>query len=144
MTGETLREIAPYVLLAEKIGSFLAQRSSAPLRTLELTVAGEIARSDASHVRLALLVGVLRHGSETADQLRQRARASRASAACVLLESREEAANYTSLVRVRARSKRRPAARKPTRSPARCSGASRASCASTTCPSTSTRAGACC
>jgi D-3-phosphoglycerate dehydrogenase len=105
VTSETLREIGPYIRLAEKIGSFLAQRSSAPLRTLELAVAGELARSDASHVRLGLLVGVLSHGSETPINF---VNAPRLAEECglVLLESREEAANYTSLVRVRARSKR--------------------------------------
>ena len=64
LSAQTLHEIGPFVLLAEKLGSFLAQRSPAPLRTLELTVSGDIAAGDTSHVRLALLVGVLRHGTE--------------------------------------------------------------------------------
>ena len=61
---QTLRAIAPYVLLAEKMGSFLAQRAGAPLQTVELSLRGEVARADTSHVKLALLVGILRHGSE--------------------------------------------------------------------------------
>jgi D-3-phosphoglycerate dehydrogenase len=105
VTGETLREIGPYIRLAEKIGSFLAQRSSTALRTLELSVAGELARSDASHVRLGLLVGVLRHGSESPINFVNAPRLAQ-ERGLTLLESREEAANYTSLVRVRARSKR--------------------------------------
>jgi D-3-phosphoglycerate dehydrogenase len=65
VSAQTLREIAPYVLLAEKMGSYLAQVASGPLETIDLSLTGEIARKDASHVRLALLVGVLRHGSDT-------------------------------------------------------------------------------
>lgn len=105
VTGETLREIGPYIRLAEKIGSFLAQRSSTPLRTLELAVSGELARSDASHVRLGLLVGVLSHGSETPINFVNAPRLAE-ERGLKLLETREETGNYTSLVRVRARSKR--------------------------------------
>jgi D-3-phosphoglycerate dehydrogenase len=62
--AEALREIAPYVLLSEKLGSFLAQISRSPIRKIELVVSGEIARKDHRHVPLALLSGVLRHGME--------------------------------------------------------------------------------
>ena len=65
VSAQTLREIGPYIRLAEKIGSFLAQRSPTPLRTLELALSGELARTDAGHVGLGLLVGVLSHGTET-------------------------------------------------------------------------------
>jgi D-3-phosphoglycerate dehydrogenase len=65
VSAQTLREIAPYVLLAEKMGSFLAQSAEGPLRTIEVALSGEIARKDAAHVKLALLVGALRHGSDT-------------------------------------------------------------------------------
>ena len=64
LSAQTLHEIGPFVLLAEKLGRFLAQRSPAPLRTLELTVSGDIAAGDTSHISLALLAGVLRHGTE--------------------------------------------------------------------------------
>jgi D-3-phosphoglycerate dehydrogenase len=62
--ARTLREIAPYVLLSEKMGSFLAQIASAPIHRIDLTVSGEIARKDHRHIALALLVGVLRHGMD--------------------------------------------------------------------------------
>jgi len=104
VTAQTLREISPYILLAEKIGSFLAQRSPTPLRTLELTVSGELARSDASHVKLGLLVGVLRHGSESPINFVNAPRLAQ-ERGLVLHQSTEEVGNYTSLVRVRARSK---------------------------------------
>lgn len=61
----TLRELAPWVLLAEKLGSTLAQLCDSPVRTLEISISGEIARKDAGHVRLAVLVGALRKGCDT-------------------------------------------------------------------------------
>jgi D-3-phosphoglycerate dehydrogenase / 2-oxoglutarate reductase len=61
VSAQTMREIAPYIQLAEKLGSFLAQIGDEPVRALELSLSGEIARTDASHVKLALLVGVLKH-----------------------------------------------------------------------------------
>lgn len=63
--AQTAREIAPYVLLSEKLGGFLSQASDRPLSTLEVTLSGEIARKDASHIRLALLVGALRPGCDS-------------------------------------------------------------------------------
>jgi D-3-phosphoglycerate dehydrogenase len=65
VSSQTLRQIAPYVLLAEKLGSYLAQSLESPIATIELSLSGEIARADASHVKLALLVGVLRLGCDT-------------------------------------------------------------------------------
>jgi D-3-phosphoglycerate dehydrogenase len=65
LSKKTLREIAPYISLAERLGRFLAGRSPAPITRLETSLTGDIARTDASHVRLALLVGVLRHAADT-------------------------------------------------------------------------------
>jgi D-3-phosphoglycerate dehydrogenase len=59
--AEALRELAPWVLLAEKVGALLAQLAPKPVRKLELTLAGEIGRQDARHVPLALLTGLLKH-----------------------------------------------------------------------------------
>ncbi|MBM3987522.1 MAG: phosphoglycerate dehydrogenase [Planctomycetes bacterium] len=64
-SAATLRELAPWLLLAEKLGSTLAQLCDSPLRTLEISLSGEISLKDASHVRLALLVGALRKGCDT-------------------------------------------------------------------------------
>jgi D-3-phosphoglycerate dehydrogenase len=66
VSAQSLREIAPYVLLSEKLGSFLAQISRAPIRRVELAVSGEIARQDHRHVPLALLSGILRQGRDAA------------------------------------------------------------------------------
>lgn len=65
VSSQTLRQIAPYVLLAEKLGSYLAQSLEHPLASIELALSGEVARAEHSHVRLALLVGALRIGCDT-------------------------------------------------------------------------------
>ncbi len=65
LSKKTLREISPYLLLAERIGGFLARRSGGPLRALEVSLSGEIARSDGRHIALGLLVGVLRASADT-------------------------------------------------------------------------------
>jgi D-3-phosphoglycerate dehydrogenase len=62
---EVLAEIAPFLLLSEKIGAFLAQRLSGPVRKLEVTIGGDIARHDPGHFELALLVGMLRESLES-------------------------------------------------------------------------------
>lgn len=59
--ADALRDLAPWVLLAEKLGAMLAQVAGKPVRKLELTVAGELAKQDARHVPLALLTGLLRN-----------------------------------------------------------------------------------
>ncbi len=61
VSADTRRTLAPWVLLAEKLGAFLAQISAEPLQKLELTMAGELAAADTRHLPLALLVGALRH-----------------------------------------------------------------------------------
>lgn len=58
-------ELAPFLLLAERLGSFLAQRLRGPIRKVELSVAGEVARHGTEHLRLAFLVGVLRQSLAT-------------------------------------------------------------------------------
>jgi len=61
ISADTLRALAPWVQLAEKLGAFLAQVARQPLHKLELTVAGELSAADTRHLPLALLVGALRH-----------------------------------------------------------------------------------
>lgn len=60
VSASDLRELAPWVMLTEKIGSLLAQMFDAPVGKLELTLSGEIASLDARHLPLALLASVLR------------------------------------------------------------------------------------
>ena len=57
---DVLRAHAPYVLLAERLGSFLGQRMGEPVRKVELTFSGELAGNEVRHLELAVLVGLLR------------------------------------------------------------------------------------
>jgi len=67
MQPEVLHELAPFLLLAEKLGRFLAQRIGGPIRKAELTVGGDIARHDVKHLKLAFMVGVLRESLVESD-----------------------------------------------------------------------------
>jgi D-3-phosphoglycerate dehydrogenase len=104
LSKKTLREIAPYIVLAERLGGFLARRSDAPLRTLEVSLSGDIARADASHVRLALLVGVLRVSSDTPVNFVNAPRLAAERGLSVVDQPEEEQHFLHSRLRVRARS----------------------------------------
>lgn len=58
--AKTLKRIAPYVALGEKIGSFLAQLMDEPVRKLEVTLAGNLLNEAAEYLPLSILVGALR------------------------------------------------------------------------------------
>ena len=58
--------MGPYLLLAEKLGSFLAQRMGGPMRKVEFTVSGNLAKLGSEHLRLSFLVGCLAHSLERA------------------------------------------------------------------------------
>ncbi|HEV8114527.1 MAG TPA: phosphoglycerate dehydrogenase [Planctomycetota bacterium] len=102
VSAQTLREIAPYVLLAEKIGSLLAQLASGPIRKIELTVSGEIARVDHRHVSLALLCGILKAGIDEDANFVSAPVIARERGIRVLESSEEDAHSWQSLVKVRA------------------------------------------
>lgn len=99
----TLRELAPYVLLAEKMGRFLAAECDNELAELELTLAGAIARRDASHVRLALLSGALAQLTNEGVNFVNAPRIAKERGLRVLEERAEDAGSWTSLIKVRAR-----------------------------------------
>lgn len=105
VSAQTLGEIAPYVLLTEKIGSFLAQRLVEPTKKLELTLSGEIAGADHRHVPLALLVGVLRHGQDAGVNFVNAPLIARERGIRLLIDQDEEASGYPSQVKVRASSR---------------------------------------
>ena len=62
LPAKALRELAPYIRLAEKMGSFLAQRCEDPVRKIELTFSGEIVSREAHYLELAFTAAVLRQG----------------------------------------------------------------------------------
>jgi D-3-phosphoglycerate dehydrogenase len=102
VNARTLQEIAPYVLLAEKMGSLLAQLSTAPLRKIELTVSGEIARVDHRHVPLALLCGILRSGIDEGANFVSAPVIARERGIRLFESQEEDAHSWQSLIKVRA------------------------------------------
>ena len=98
--AETLREIAPYVLLAEKLGAFLRQRCDGAVKKLEITVSGE-AKGSAEYLSLATLVGLLRSGEMGANYVNANLLATERNIR-VLNAVDEEAGAYQSLIKVRA------------------------------------------
>jgi D-3-phosphoglycerate dehydrogenase len=101
VNAQTLREIAPYVLLSEKLGSFLAQISRTPIQKIELTVSGEIARKDHRHVPLALLMGILRQGMDVGVNFVNAPLLARERGIKLLESSEDEDEFFHSRIRVR-------------------------------------------
>lgn len=60
LPAEVRRDLSPYLLLAERMGAYLAQRAGGPIRKLEVTCLGGIAGEETARaVGLAALVAVL-------------------------------------------------------------------------------------
>ncbi|HED67012.1 MAG TPA: phosphoglycerate dehydrogenase [Planctomycetes bacterium] len=95
-------ELGPYLDLARRIGCFLAQRIAGPIRKVELTVAGEIARFDLEHLRLAFLVGVLQQSMEAVVNTVNAPSLARERGILVLEGTTEEARFRAGELRVRA------------------------------------------
>src|SRR5262249_42224769 len=93
LPAESMAEVAPFLLLAEKLGSFLAQRMRGQIRKVELTVGGEVARHGVEHLRLAFLVGALRHTLDRAVNF-VNAPALARERGILVLESREERPDF--------------------------------------------------
>jgi D-3-phosphoglycerate dehydrogenase len=103
VSAETLRQIAPYVLLAEKLGAFLRQRSEMPVRKLEITVSGETKGAAAEYLSLATLVGLLRSAEMGANYVNAPLLATERGIRILNAEG-EDAGAYQSLIKVRASS----------------------------------------
>jgi len=104
VSAHSLRAIAPYVRLAEKMGSFLAQRSTEPLRKLEITISGELAKEDTRHLPLAVLVGLLRTSTRGVNMVNAPILA-KEHGLRVLEATDEDAGNFQSLIKVRGSSR---------------------------------------
>ncbi len=110
VSAQTLKEIGPYILLCEKMGAYLAQRTAEPIRKIEFTVAGEIAcKSDAQTVGvlgLAFLAAALRHqGMDVGVNLVNAPGLAKQRGMRVLESVEEDAQFYASLIRARVSSK---------------------------------------
>jgi D-3-phosphoglycerate dehydrogenase len=102
LPAETRRRIAPYVLLIERMGSFLAQHLGQPARKLEMTLAGEIAAEDTDPLESALLVGLLRVSLAGPVNFVNAPHIARERGLRVLHDRAGDSHGYQSLVKVRA------------------------------------------
>ena len=93
LPAEAMAEVAPFLLLCEKLGSFLAQRMQGQIRKVEFTVGGEVTRHGVEHLRLAFLVGVLRHTLDRSVNF-VNAPALARERGILVLESREERPDF--------------------------------------------------
>lgn len=96
------RELAPYLLLAERMGSYLAQRMDAPIRKVEFTLAGEVASKDqVGALRLGFLVALLRRSLEGSVNFVNAPLLASERDMHILEDSEGSAGNYTNLIKVR-------------------------------------------
>lgn len=102
LPADALQELAPFLLLAEKLGSFLAQKIDGPMRKVEFEVAGEVTRFGVDHLRLAFLVGCLRHSLDTPVNFVNAPTLARERGILILENSQEEANYRQGEIRVRA------------------------------------------
>jgi D-3-phosphoglycerate dehydrogenase/(S)-sulfolactate dehydrogenase len=58
---ETLEQLAPYLALAERLGSMAAQIASGPVREVRIEIAGELAARPHRPIAARVLMGVLQH-----------------------------------------------------------------------------------
>jgi D-3-phosphoglycerate dehydrogenase len=93
LPAEALAELAPFLLLSEKLGSFLAQRMHGQIRKVELSIAGEVTRIAGEHLKLAFLVGCLRHSLDRSVNF-VNAPALARERGILVLESREERCDF--------------------------------------------------
>ena len=107
------RELAPYLRIAERMGSYLAQRMEEPIRKVEFTVAGEIARragggqkeSVKEALKLAFLVAVLRQSLDVGVNFVNAPVLAQQRGIRVLEGESEDAMNFQSLLKARTSSK---------------------------------------
>lgn len=102
IAAEDLAFLAPYMDLAERMGRFLAQRTAAPLRKLEVTFEGHLAERDTRPLTLALLVGVLSVGREDAVNFVNAPSIAEERDLRVLEGHQSDAGAFQSLIKVRA------------------------------------------
>ncbi len=98
LTPETARAIAPYLPLAEILGSFFAQFSRAGVKTLTLEVAGELAAHDVSPLTAAVLRGLLETATTERVNLVNAGALARARGITVVERKTPEAGQFASLL----------------------------------------------
>lgn len=105
LPAQARRELAPYLLVAEKMGTYLAQRLTEPIRKIEFTLAGEIATKDHGALKLAFLAAVLRQSLDRTVNFVNAPVLAKQRGIRLLESSDPDAENYQNLIKARASSK---------------------------------------
>ncbi len=95
VSSDAMAELAPFLLLAQKMGSMITQRMGGLPRKLELTVRGDVGRHGLEHFRLALLTGVLEKALGVGGVNSVNAPTLAEERGVLVLETREADAKYT-------------------------------------------------
>jgi D-3-phosphoglycerate dehydrogenase / 2-oxoglutarate reductase len=98
LTPETARAIAPYLPLAEILGSFFAQFSRTGVKTLTLEVAGELAAHDVTPLTAAVLRGLLETATTERVNLVNAGALAKARGITVVERKTPEAGQFASLL----------------------------------------------
>ncbi len=98
LTPETARAIAPYLPLAEILGSFFAQFSRTGVKTLTLEVAGELAAHDVTPLTAAVLRGLLETSTTERVNLVNAGALAKARGITVVERKTPEAGQFASLL----------------------------------------------
>ncbi|CAB5153031.1 D-3-phosphoglycerate dehydrogenase (EC [Olavius algarvensis associated proteobacterium Delta 3] len=61
VTGELLKRLGPYLILADRMGSLQAQLAKGPIHSVEITYSGDFGDLDLSPITTAILKGMLAH-----------------------------------------------------------------------------------
>jgi D-3-phosphoglycerate dehydrogenase len=106
VSAKVRQALGPYLVLAEKMGAYLAQRASEPICKLEVTVAGGIADSETCDaVRLAALVAVLRQSHDAGINFVNAPILAEARGLAILAGTRADARQFQNLIELSASSK---------------------------------------
>tara|TARA_R110002126_G_scaffold10067_4_gene45052 strand:- start:3309 stop:4928 length:1620 start_codon:yes stop_codon:yes gene_type:complete len=105
VSASTLRSLGAYGVLAERMGSFLAQRMQQPIEKIEFSVSGKVAEKDDGYLKLLLLSSVLGQSMDIGVNLVNAPLLAKERGLRVLEGGDEDALGYTSLLGVRVSSK---------------------------------------
>jgi len=105
VSAQVRQALGPYLLLAEKMGAFLAQRAREPICKLEVTVAGSLAEQGIlDAVRLSALVAVVRQSHDVGVNFVNAPILAESRGLQVLAGTRTDARQFQNLIEVTATS----------------------------------------
>jgi len=105
VSAQTMREIRHYLLLAERMGAYLAQRMREPIRKIEFTTSGEVAEKDEGHLSLAFLAAALRQSMDVGVNFVNAPLLARERGIRLLVSADDDPEFYRSLLKARVSSR---------------------------------------